>query len=323
MSKIRYRYNTKTLSYEKAVTPLRTRVLRVISFLGTASVIGVISVLIAFRFFDSPKEKQLRRELEKMKLQYELANRRVDNLGLVVEDLEHRDDNIYRVVFEAEPIPDDIRKAGFGGADRYSALEGYDNSKLMISLAQKLDRLSKEMYIQSKSFDEVVKMAKGKEKLLASIPAIMPLSNQDLRHQPSGFGWRTHPIYKTPEFHPGMDFAAPQGTEIYATGDGVVIAADDKSQGYGNRVVIDHGYGYETLYGHMVRSIVKPGQKVKRGEVIGYVGSTGLSTAPHCHYEVHKNGELMNPLNYYRNDLTPEQFAKLVEMASQSSQAFD
>jgi murein DD-endopeptidase MepM/ murein hydrolase activator NlpD len=323
MSKIRYRYNTKTLSYEKAVTPLRTRVLRVISFLGTASVIGVISVLIAFRFFDSPKEKQLRRELEKMKLQYELANRRVDNLGLVVEDLEHRDDNIYRVVFEAEPIPDDIRKAGFGGADRYSALEGYDNSKLMISLAQKLDRLSKEMYIQSKSFDEVVKMAKGKEKLLASIPAIMPLSNQDLRHQPSGFGWRTHPIYKTPEFHPGMDFAAPQGTEIYATGDGVVTAADDKSQGYGNRVVIDHGYGYETLYGHMVRSIVKPGQKVKRGEVIGYVGSTGLSTAPHCHYEVHKNGELMNPLNYYRNDLTPEQFAKLVEMASQSSQAFD
>lgn len=323
MSKIRYRFNTKTLSYEKAVTPIRTRIFRVISFLGTASVIGAIAVFIAFRYFDSPKEKQLRREFEKMQLQYDLMNRRLDNMSQVMIDMENRDDNIYRVIFEAEPIPSDIRQAGFGNADRYSALEGYDNSQLMISLVQKVDRLAKEMYIQSKSFDEVVKMAKGKEQLLASIPAIMPLSNKDLRHAPSGFGWRTHPIYKTPEFHPGMDFAAPQGTELYATGDGVVTAADNKSQGYGNRVVIDHGYGYETLYGHMLKVAVKEGQKVKRGELIGYVGSTGLSTAPHCHYEVHKNGELMNPLNYYYNDLTPEEYAKLIEMSSQSSPAFD
>ena len=323
MSKIRYRYNTKTLSYEKAVTPVRTRIFRIISFLGTASVIGVISVIIAFRYFDSPKEKQLRRELDKMKLQYDLVSRRMDNMTAVMKDMENRDDNIYRVIFEAEPIPSDIRQAGFGDVNRYAALEGYNNSDLMIALTQKADRLMKEIYIQSKSFDEVVKMAKGKEKLLASIPAIMPLSNKDLRHAPSGFGWRTHPIYKTPEFHPGMDFAAPQGTEIFATGDGVVSAADDKSQGYGNRVVIDHGYGYETLYGHMLKSIVKPGQKVKRGELIGYVGSTGLSTAPHCHYEVHKNGELMNPVNYYYNDLTPEEYAKLIELSSQPSQAFD
>jgi murein DD-endopeptidase MepM/ murein hydrolase activator NlpD len=323
MSKIRYRYNTKTLSYEKAVTPLRTRIFRIISFLGTASVIGVISVVIAFRYFDSPKEKQLRRELDKMKLQYDLVSRRMDNMSAVMKDMENRDDNIYRVIFEAEPIPSDIRQAGFGDANRYAALEGYNNSELMIALTQKADRLMKEIYIQTKSFDEVVKMAKGKEKLLSSIPAIMPISNKDLRHAPSGFGWRTHPIYKTPEFHPGMDFAAPQGTEIFATGDGVVSAADDKSQGYGNRVVIDHGYGYETLYGHMLRSVVKPGQKVKRGELIGYVGSTGLSTAPHCHYEVHKNGELMNPVNYYYNDLTPEEYAKLIELSSQPSQAFD
>ena len=323
MSKIRYRYNTKTLSYEKAVTPIRTRIFRIISFLGTASVIGVISVVIAFRYFDSPKEKQLRRELDKMKLQYDLASRRMDNMTAVMKDMENRDDNIYRVIFEAEPIPSDIRQAGFGDANRYAALEGYNNSDLMIALTQKADRLMKEIYIQSKSFDEVVKMAKGKEKLLASIPAIMPLSNKDLRHAPSGFGWRTHPIYKTPEFHPGMDFAAPQGTEIFASGDGGVSAADDKSQGYGNRVVIDHGYGYETLYGHMLKSVVKPGQKVKRGELIGYVGSTGLSTAPHCHYEVHKNGELMNPVNYYYNDLTPEEYAKLIELSSQPSQAFD
>jgi murein DD-endopeptidase MepM/ murein hydrolase activator NlpD len=322
MSKIRYRYNTKTLSYEKAITPMRTRIFRIISFLGTASVIGVISVIIAFRYIDSPKEKQLRREIERMSAQYKLLDRRLDNMDAVLADLEQRDNNAYRVIFEAEPIPNEIRTAGFGGVERYNALEGYDNSKLMISLTQKLDRVAKQMYIQSKSYDEVIKLAKGKEKLLASIPAIMPISNADLRHQPSGFGWRTHPIYKSAEFHPGMDFAAPQGTEIYATGDGVIAAADNKSQGYGNRVVIDHGYNYETLYAHMSKILVVAGQKVVRGQVIGYVGSTGLSTAPHCHYEVHKNGELMNPINYYQ-DLTPEQYQRLIELASQPSQAFD
>lgn len=323
MSKIRYRYNTKTLSYEKAITPIRTRIFRVISFLGTASVIGVIAVIIAFKYFDSPKEKQLRRDIERMQLQYNLLGRRVDQMNLVMEDLASRDNNIYRAILESDSIPDAIRKAGFGSMDRYQSLEGFDYSSLMVSLTQKVDRLEKQMYIQSKSYDDVIKMAKGKEKLIASIPAIMPISNKDLRHAPGGFGWRTHPIYKTPEFHPGMDFAAPEGTEIYATGDGVVTAADNKSQGYGNHVVIDHGFGYETLYGHMSRIAVKPGQVIKRGQVIGYVGSTGLSTAPHCHYEVHKNGELMNPLNYYYNDLSPEEYAKLVELSNESGQAFD
>lgn len=323
MSKIRYRYNTKTLSYEKAITPIRTRIFRVISFLGTASVIGVIAVIIAFKYFDSPKEKQLRRDLERMQLQYNLLGRRVDQMNLVMEDLASRDNNIYRAILESDSIPDAIRKAGFGSMDRYQSLEGFDYSSLMVSLTQKVDQLEKQMYIQSKSYDDVIKMAKGKEKLIASIPAIMPISNKDLRHAPGGFGWRTHPIYKTPEFHPGMDFAAPEGTEIYATGDGVVTIADNKSQGYGNHVVIDHGFGYETLYGHMSRIAVKPGQVIKRGQVIGYVGSTGLSTAPHCHYEVHKNGELMNPLNYYYNDLSPEEYAKLVELSNESGQAFD
>lgn len=323
MSKIRYRYNTKTLSYEKAITPIRTRIFRVISFLGTASVIGVIAVIIAFKYFDSPKEKQLRRDLERMQLQYNLLGRRVDQMNLVMEDLASRDNNIYRAILESDSIPDAIRKAGFGSMDRYQSLEGFDYSSLMVSLTQKVDQLEKQMYIQSKSYDDVIKMAKGKEKLIASIPAIMPISNKDLRHAPGGFGWRTHPIYKTPEFHPGMDFAAPEGTEIYATGDGVVTVADNKSQGYGNHVVIDHGFGYETLYGHMSRIAVKPGQVIKRGQVIGYVGSTGLSTAPHCHYEVHKNGELMNPLNYYYNDLSPEEYAKLVELSNESGQAFD
>lgn len=323
MSKIRYKYNTKTLSYEKFVMPLRVRVLRIVSFLATASVIGAIAVLIAYNYLDSPKEKRLKRELSMMTKRYELLNRRLDNMTLVLNDLERRDDNIYRVILETDSIPDAIRKAGFGGADRYMDLENFDNSALMIRISQRVDQVAKQLYIQSKSYDEVIRLAQNKDKLINSIPAIMPISNKDLRHAPSGFGWRTHPIYKTDEFHPGMDFAAPEGTEIYATGDGVIEVADASAQGYGNRVVIDHGNNYKTLYGHMTRFAVKPGEKVKRGQVIGYVGSTGLSTAPHVHYEVIKNGEKMNPVNYYYSDLSPEEYQRLIELSAQPSQAFD
>ncbi len=323
MSKIRYRFNRKTLNYERAVTSMRTHVFRVLSFLGTASVIGALAVVIAFKFFDSPKEKQLRRELEKMKLQYNLVNGRVENMNKVIEDLEHRDDNIYRVIFEAEPIPSDIRKAGFGGVDRYADLEGFDNSQLMLKLTQKVDRLAKEIYIQSKSFDEVIKMVDGKKQLLASIPAIMPISNKDLSHTPSGFGWRMHPIYKISKMHTGMDFTASLGTIIYATGDGIVEVADSESAGYGSHVVINHSYGYETLYGHMSKILVKKGQHVQRGEKIGLVGSTGTSTGPHCHYEVIKNGQKINPVNYYFLDLSPQEYATIVSQSDRNNQSFD
>ncbi len=323
MSKIRYRFNRKTLNYERAVTSMRTHVFRVVSFLGTASVIGALAVVIAFKFFDSPKEKQLRRELEKMKLQYNLVNGRVENMNKVIEDLEHRDDNIYRVIFEAEPIPTDIRKAGFGGVDRYADLEGFDNSQLMLKLTQKVDRLAKEIYIQSKSFDEVIKMVDGKKQLLASIPAIMPISNKDLSHTPSGFGWRMHPIYKISKMHTGMDFTASLGTIIYATGDGIVEVADSESAGYGSHVVINHSYGYETLYGHMSKILVKKGQHVQRGEKIGLVGSTGTSTGPHCHYEVIKNGQKINPVNYYFLDLSPQEYATIVSQSDRNNQSFD
>ncbi len=323
MSKIRYRFNRKTLNYERAVTSMRTHVFRVLSFLGTASVIGALAVVIAFKFFDSPKEKQLRRELEKMKLQYNLVNGRVENMNKVIEDLEHRDDNIYRVIFEAEPIPSDIRKAGFGGVDRYADLEGFDNSQLMLKLTQKVDRLAKEIYIESKSFDEVIKMVEGKKQLLASIPAIMPISNKDLSHTPSGFGWRMHPIYKISKMHTGMDFTASLGTIIYATGDGIVEVADSESAGYGSHVVINHSYGYETLYGHMSKILVKKGQHVQRGEKIGLVGSTGTSTGPHCHYEVIKNGQKINPVNYYFLDLSPQEYATIVSQSDRNNQSFD
>jgi murein DD-endopeptidase MepM/ murein hydrolase activator NlpD len=323
MSKIKYKFNTKSLTYEKDTVPIRKRIWQALSYLATGLVFATITILLAYQYLDSPKEKQLKREIAELTLQYELLNNRMNEVVEVLDDIQERDNNIYRTIFEAEPIPLSIRKAGFGGVDRYKALQGLNNSDLLIETTKRLDRIGKQLYIQSKSFDEVARLVKSKELLLSSIPAIQPISNKDLRHQPSGFGWRTHPIYKTAEFHPGMDFAAPTGTEIYATGDGTVERADATAQGYGNHVVIDHGFGYKTLYGHMTKFIVKPGQKVKRGQLIGFVGSTGLSTAPHVHYEVHKNGDLVNPINYYYNDLTPEQYQKLIEISSQSSQTFD
>jgi len=323
MSKIKYKFNTKSLTFEKVTVPIRKRIGQVLSYLATGLVFATITTFIAYNYFDSPKEKQLKREIAELTLQYELLNSRMGEIVEVLDDIQERDNNIYRTIFEAEPIPENIRKAGFGGVDRYKELQGFNNSNLMVEASKRLDKISKQLYIQSKSFDEVAKLVKNKEKLLASIPAIQPISNKDLKHQPGGYGWRTHPIYKTAEFHPGMDFAAPEGTEIYATGDGTVERADNTAQGYGNHVVINHRYGYETLYGHMTKFVVRVGQQVKRGQLIGYVGSTGLSTAPHVHYEVIKNGQKTNPINFYYNDLTPEQYQKLIEISSQSSQSFD
>jgi murein DD-endopeptidase MepM/ murein hydrolase activator NlpD len=239
-------------------------------------------------------------------------------------DLQDRDDNIYRTIFEAEPLPKSIRYGAFGGSGNGNEFQTYENGQLIQSAKERLDKITKQLYVQSKSFDEVVKLAKNKEKMIASIPAIMPLNQSDLAHAvTSGFGWRTHPIYKTLEFHPGMDFSAEQGTPIYATGDGYVERADNLAQGYGNHVVINHDFGYRTLYAHMSRMAVKVGASIKRGQLIGYVGSTGLSTAPHIHYEVIKNGGKVNPINYYYNDLSPEQYQFLVELSNKSSQSFD
>lgn len=323
MSKVKYRFNTKSLTYEKVKVTFRDRFWRFLSYLAIGLVFATGTVLLAYKFIDSPKEKMLKREIEALQLQYNLLHKKMDQTQLVLNDLQDRDDNIYRVIFESEPIPNSIRQAGFGGSDRYSVFDNYDNAELLKTTTERLDKITKQLYIQSKSFDEVVNLAKNKEQLLSSIPAIMPINNKDLRRQPGGFGWRTHPIYKTPEFHPGMDFAAEQGTPIYATGDGVVETADANAQGYGNHVVINHGFGYQTLYGHMSKMAVKVGKKIKRGELVGYVGSTGLSTAPHIHYEVIKNGEKVNPINFYFNDLTPQQYQIMLEMSSKATQSFD
>ncbi len=323
MPKAKYYFNTHSLKYEKVVISWGKRILRILGFLTTAIVFSVVIVAIAYAYLDSPKEKQLKREISQLNLQYEILQQRFDELGLVLSDLQHRDDNIYRVIFEAEPIPSSIREAGYGGVDRYKSFEGYESAELLIATSRKLDQLTKQAYVQSKSFDEIVELAKNKSHMLASIPAIQPISNKDLTRMASGFGYRIHPIYKTTKMHEGMDFTAPIGTDIYASGNGVVKVVEYDSRGYGNHVIISHGFGYETLYGHMSKIKVRPGQRVNRGDVIGVVGSTGTSTAPHLHYEVIKQGNKINPINFFYNDLSPEEYEKMIEISSQSNQSFD
>jgi len=323
MAKAEYRYNPKTLTYEKAEIGIKGRALKFLSYIGTGLVFAVAFVAVFFALFDSPKEKQLKRENEQLSLQYELLNNRLGELSSVLDNIQDRDDNVYRVIFEAEPIPDNIRKAGFGGSNRYENLEGYDQSELVIETTQRLDQLAKQMYIQSKSLDEVYNMSVKKEKMLASIPAIMPVAKKNLKRVASGFGMRIHPILKIRKMHPGMDFTAPTGTPIYSSGDGIVEKVKTARGGYGKHIIINHGYGYQTLYAHLNEYNVRRGQKIKRGDVIGYVGNTGRSTGPHLHYEVIKDNVKINPVNFYSNDLTPEEYELMIEISSQTNQSFD
>jgi len=323
MPKAKYHFNTESLKYEKVIVSFKKRLGRVLGWLSTASVFGTIVILIAYNFLDSPKEKQLKREIAKLQDQYDLLNQRIDLSNSVLKDLQVSDDQIYRVVFEAEPIPVEVRQAGAGGINRYKLLEGFDNSDLLIKTTQRIDKLTRQLYIQSKSFDEVFKLAKQKTQMLASIPGIQPLSMKGSSHIASGFGYRIHPIYKTAKMHTGIDFAAPTGTPIYSTGNGVVSQTEFNGRGYGNNVIINHGYGYQTLYGHMTKFVVRIGQKVQRGDLIGYVGSTGSSTGPHCHYEVMKGGQKIDPINYFYNDLTPQEYEQIRILAAQENQSFD
>ncbi len=323
MAKTKYRFNPESLSYDRIKTSLRTRFLMFISYLSLIVVCAVLLNVIYSSVFDTPKEKKLRRENNQLLLQYQMLNNRINNLATVLEDMENRDDNIYRTIFNAEPIPKSVRDAGFGGVNRYESLEGFENSEIVIRTAQGLDQLTKAVYVQSRSYDEIIELAKMKEEQLARLPAIQPISNKDLTRTASGWGYRIHPIYKIKKFHYGMDFTAPTGTEVYATANGTVKLAEYSRRGYGNKVAIDHGFGYVTLYAHLNGFTVHKGQKVQRGDVIGYVGSTGLSTAPHLHYEVHLNGKKVNPINYYFNDLTPDEYDRMIELSMRAGQSFD
>ena len=323
MAKIKYYYDTKTLSYKRIKLSKLEKTKRFSYFIFSSAIIGLIMIVTFFQFFDSPKEKRLINEINHLVNQYEIVDNKMSKIELVLDDIQKRDDNIYRTIFEADPIPTSIRKQGFGGINRYKELEGYSNSKIMIETSAKIDQITKQLYLQSKSFDEIIDLTKDKLSMLASIPAIQPVSNKNLKRMASGYGYRIHPIYKTRKMHAGMDFSAKTGTEIYATGNGTINKVRRSKKGYGNYVEINHGYGYKTLYAHMSKFIVKQGQKVKRGELIGYVGNTGTSVAPHLHYEVIKNGKKIDPVNFYYNDLSTEEYSKMLEISSQNNQSFD
>ena len=323
MAKIKYYYDTKTLSYKPIKLNSSEKIRGYFIFFLSSILLSFFILMIFYQFFDSPKEKRLKLEIQNLTSQYEVINNDMQQVETVLDEIQDRDDNIYRVIFEADPIPTSIRKQGFGGVNRYEKLLGLSNSELMINTSKKIDQLTKQLYLQSKSFDEVIDLAKNKSNMLASIPAIQPVANKDLKRMASGYGYRIHPIYKTRKMHYGMDFSAKTGTEIYATGDGIVSKIKRSKRGYGNYVKINHGFGYETLYAHMSKYIVKRGQKVKRGEVIGYVGNSGISTAPHLHYEVRKDNKKINPMNFYYNDLSPEEYEKMLEISLQSNQSLD
>jgi len=323
MPKSKYHFNTHSLKYEKVVESMGRRVARLAGWMATALVFGTLVLLAGYSYLDSPKEKQLKREISQLTLQYEILQQRVSQSEAVLRELSHNDDNIYRVVFEAEPIPASVREAGYGGINRYRDLEQYDNSRIMIETSARVDKLMKQLYIQSGSFEEIFRLAKQKTQMLAAIPAIQPVSNADLKRIASGFGYRIHPIYKTSKLHTGQDFTAPVGTDVYATGNGTVRRIEYSGRGYGRSIVVDHGYGYQTLYAHLSKVKVRQGQKVNRGDLIGLVGNTGTSTAPHLHYEVIKNGNKINPANFFYNDLSPEEYERMIELSSRVTQSFD
>ena len=323
MKKVKYYYNTNTLRYEKLVVPLRVKLLRILGFLATAIVTGLIIVAFAFRFLDSPKEKLLRMQYERSQQDFLSINGKVRDLEQRLKQLEKRDNDVYRTIFEANPVPDSARAKQLEMEKEIRLVSAMDENELAYSLSATLTSISNRISFQEKSYLEIEDMIKDKEKLLASTPAIQPVSNKDLNRVASGFGYRIDPVYKTVKFHAGLDFSAPQGTPIYATADGRVTTAGNKSNGYGNHVIINHGFGYETLYGHMVRVKVRNGQMVKRGEVIGWVGSTGKSTGPHLHYEVHKGGRNIDPIYFFYNDLTPEQYQQILKLAASGNQSFD
>ena len=323
MAKTKYKYNPDTLTYEKIKLSSWDKIRRGITYLIVFMLVSIGIVTISYNIFSSPKELMLERENEYLKDNYKRLNKELAQVEKVLSDIEERDDNIYRVIFEAEPISSNIRQAGVGGVNRYNSLEGYVDEEMVINTSKRLDQIAKQLYVQSKSYDEVIELATNKEEMLASIPAIQPIPNKNLKRMASGYGYRIHPVYKTRKLHTGMDFTSPTGTEIYATGNGKVVKVKKMRRGYGMHVVIDHGFGYSTLYGHMSKFNVRKGQKVKRGDVIGYVGNTGTSTAPHLHYEVMKDSKKINPINFYFNDLSPSEYDKMIEISSSANQSFD
>lgn len=323
--KVKYYFDTESLAYRKIKPKLSKKLGYIALFLLASGLFGFLCfvALLNTSLLDTPKDRLQAREIETMKLRYSILNKKMDEVDEVLSDVADRDNNIYRAYFNTSPIPMEQRKAGFGGVNRYKELEGFNNSDLVVNTSKRVDIISKELAIQSKSLDEILKLAKEKNKLLAAIPAIQPVKNEQMKRIASGFGYRSDPFTKVRKMHEGMDFTASTGTPIYATGDGVVVAADNSKSGYGNHIEIRHGYGYLTLYGHLSKYKCRAGQSVKRGDVIGYVGSTGRSEAPHLHYEVHKDGKVVNPINFYYGNISAAEYVAISKVANQENQSLD
>lgn len=328
MGKEKFVYNTQTLRYEKVEVTLKERILQFFGFFCAVVVSVILLSQFIWNYFPSPKEKALIQENHQLQAEIQNLNKELDNVGLVLQNLQERDAGVHRMLFGMDPIDQDVWEGGVGGHDRYPELDAYSKSSgsLLRSTKAKLDRLRRQVKLQSESLDTIISMAKDREKMFSSIPSIKPVRSDKLARSVrllSGFGYRIHPIYKIPKMHYGIDFTAPHGTAIQATGDGKVVEVNKKARGYGHHVIIDHGYGYKTLYGHMSRIDVKVGEKVKKGQQIGLVGSTGTSTAPHCHYEVHYHGKKINPLDFCLDGLSPEEYQQLTKMAEVANQSFD
>ena len=325
MSKTKYYFDSDNLEFVPIKNTIGNRIYRLSLFLISSVIFGAFITVILFNtdFVNTPKEIVQEREIDNYELQLKVLNKKLEQVESTLANIEKRDNNLYRAYFEASPIPEDQRKAGFGGINRYDYLEGFESSDLIVNTTERLDILTKELVIQSKSLDEIELLAKNKESLLSSIPSIQPVNSSALRRMASGYGYRIDPFTKARRMHFGMDFSAPRGTEIYATGDGTVTRADSRAAGFGKHVRIDHGFGYVTIYAHLESFKVVKGDKVKRGETIGTVGSTGRSVAPHLHYEIVKDGVKINPINFYSGSLSPAEFEELVKIASQENQSLD
>ena len=323
MARIKYYYDTETCKYERVRTKNSDIILNTLGILSLTLSMALGLLILYSNYFESPKEIMLKNQVKELEFYYSSLNKDVEEHRRILNNIEHRDDNIYRVVLGAEPIDKSVRDAGVGGVDRYADIKEKNvlQKDVIISLHEKVDQLRRKLYIESKSQDEVASLAENKVKQLAAVPAIQPVSNKQLIALASGFGFRVHPIYKVKKMHAGIDFAASIGTPIYATADGQVIEVSVRFSGYGKMVEIDHGFGYHTRYAHMHGFAVRQGQQVKRGDLIGYVGNTGLSTAPHLHYEVLLNGTHINPVHYFFNDLTPAEYEKIIELASVENQS--
>lgn len=323
MARIKYYYDTETCKYERIRTRKSDVILNGLGILSLTLIMAIGLLFLYSSYFESPKELILKNEVKELEFYYDKLNKDVEMLSTILNNVEHRDDNIYRVVLGAQPIEKSVRDAGVGGADRYADIrkKGITHTDLVVGLHEKVDKLRRKLYIESKSQDEVVQLAENKEKLFAAIPAIQPIANKQLIALASGFGFRVHPIYKVKKMHSGIDFAAPIGTPIYATADGKVVVVDVKFSGYGKMVEIDHGFGYRSRYAHMHEFAVRTGQNIKRGDLVGYVGNTGMSTAPHLHYEVHINGVQVDPVHYFFNDLSAGEYERILELASTENQS--